>query len=272
MPELVNVDGAQDVVVSLAASLETPNEPEVIEGEEAVVVADAELVVEAKIEEAVVAGATKEEISELRGLLRELRNDNISLKTRLESAERVQKGEFGEEGKEVQQSELAEYHTKLQEASTRDFSGLLAVMEVNPKYEDVNEVCTGSNFEDIFEKVAAYRSNENGSDLSTELVKVKAEIWSLPNPYKYMYDVIKEHHPKYAVKEVVKETAKTPTAAEVLSATKKVVTAPGSVANLGGGDETKGGWTSSKIDNMPESKLHEVPRDIYKKWLSGELD
>lgn len=271
MPELVNVDGAQDDVISLAASLETPNEPEA-ETVETTEVEAAEVVVAAKIEEAVIAGATKEEISELRGLLRELRNDNISLKTRLEAAERVQKGEFGEDGSDVKQSELATYHAQLQEAAGKDFSGLLAVMEVNPKYEDVHEVCTGSNFEDIFEKVAAYRSNESGSDMSTELVKVKAEVWSLPNPYKYMYDVIKEHHPKFAVKEVVaKETTKTPSAAEVLAATKKVVTAPGSVANLGGGDETKGGWTAEKIDNMPESKLHEVPKDIYKKWLSGEL-
>lgn len=269
------VDGEQEVVVSLAASLETPNEPEVetvVEGD-AGVVADAEAVVETKIEEAVVSGATKEEISELRGLLRELRNDNISLKTRLEAAERVQNGEFGTDGASVEKTELSKYNEQLQEAGQRDFSNLLAVMEVNPKYEDVHTVCTNSNFDDMFEKVAAYRSNENGSDMSTELVKVKAEIWSMANPYKYMYEIIKEYHPKYAVKETVKETAVTPkTAAEVLATTKKVVTAPGSVADLGGGDETKGGWTAEKIDNMPESKLHEVPKDIYKKWLSGELN
>lgn len=277
MADVIVVDEAPEVVVPLSAMLETPNEPEVIdpEVEVPVEIEKADEVVEQKLADAVVTGASKEEINELRGLLRELRNDNISLKTRLEAAERVQNGEFGKEGADVKPTELAEYQAKLQEASNRDFSQILAVMEVNPKFEDVGTVCTASNFEDIFERVAQFRSGENGTDFSTELVKVKAEVWSLPNPYKYMYETIKEYHPAYAKPATVNtEVAPTKvTAKEVLAKTVKVVTAPATVATMGGNDsETQSGWTASKIDNMPENLLHTVPKAVYNKWLSGELD
>ena len=278
--ELVDKLEVPEVVVSLSATLETPNEPEVIAEEVLDVtgtvaeVNAAVKVVEQELEDAKVAGVSKDELNELRGLLRELRNDNISLKTRLSAAERVQAGEFGTDGKAVDPTELEFYQTQLNESSTRDFSNLLAVMEVNPKYEDLREVCTGAHFEDIFERVAKFRSEEGGTDFSVELVKVKAEIWSKPNPYKEMYETIKEYHPQYAVKAVVMEDIPAVNSAkEVLAAaTKKVVVAPGSVANLGGGDETKSGWTAEKIDNMPEGKLHTIPKDVYNKWLAGDLD
>lgn len=267
-----------EVVVSLAATLDGPEETVETKADETVadttVVKDAEAVVEEKIEDAKVAGASAAEINELRGLLRELRNDNISLKARLSAAERVQKGDFGTEGADEKLSDLEVYQEAYSKAAQRDFSEILAVMDVNPKFEDLAEVCTNANFEDMFENVARFRSEKNDTDFNVELMKVKSEVWSLPNPYKYMYGVIKEHHPKFAVKETketeTKETTEKVTAKEVV--TKKVVTAPGSVASMGGGDETQGGWTAEKIDNMPESKLHEVPKDIYKKWLAGDLN
>jgi len=278
MADVVIVDEAPEVVISLAATLETPNEPEtevkeVTEDGEvaAVVVEKAEEVVEQKIADAKEAGASIADINELRGLLRELRNDNISLQARLTAAERVQNGEFGKDGSDEDVTELEKYQAVLSETTKRDFSELVAVMEVNPKYEDLAEVCSKSHFDDIFEKVAAHRSSENGSNFNVELVKVKSEVWSLPNPYKYMYEAIREYHEDYA-KPVEKETVAKPaiTAKEIVA--KKVVTAPGTVANLGGGDETKGGWTAEKLDNMPEDKLHTVPKDVYKKWLAGDLD
>ena len=271
----------EDAVIPLAALLETPNEPELSEeelAEQARVTAEAdaakelekaETKVEDKIEEAKLEGASKEEISELRGLLRELRNDNISLRTRLEAAEKVQKGDFGTEGKATEDSDLVKYSNILKEVSARDFSEITAVMEVNPKYEDLAEVCSGRHFADIFENVATYRSENGGVDFNTELVKVKAEIWSMPNPYKYMYDTIKEYHPDYAAKKTDK--TETPAAKDVIKE-KPVVKAPASVASLGTGDETKSGWTAEKIDNLPEGKLHTVPKEVYKKWLAGELD
>jgi hypothetical protein len=276
--EVVIKQEAPEVVIPLSAMLETPNEPEVDETEAEVEIAEekietAEEKVEAKIEEAKAEGASQSELNELRGLLRELRNDNISLKARLSAAERVQKGEFGKDGEGADVTELETYQAKLQEAASRDFSQIIAVMEVNPKYEDLAEVCTNSNFDDIFERVANFRSSENGTDFSVELVKIKAEVWALANPYKYMYETIKQYHPTYAEKEAPKKEEAKVTAEEALAKTsKKITTAPGSVANFGGGDETKGGWTAERIDNMPESKLHEVPKEVYKKWLAGELD
>ena len=271
MPDVFEIPEAPEVVIPLSAMLETPNEPEVTENEiPEVVVEKAEEVVEKKIKDAEIAGASQAELNELRGLLRELRNDNISLKTRLGAAERVQKGEFGEDGKDVEVTEIEHYQAIVQQAAQKNFSEIIAVMEVNPKYEDLAAVCTSNNFEDIFERVAIFRSGENGTDFSTELVKVKAEVWSMPNPYKYMYETIKEYHPKFAQTEIPKKEKENVSAKEVLK--KTVVTAPGSVANMGGGDETKGGWTAERIDNMPEGKLHEVPKDIYKKWLTGDLD
>lgn len=276
MPDVIEIKDSSEVVIPLSATLEEPNEPEVIEGDagnatDEQTVGDAEKVVEQKLEEAKDTGASKEEIAELRGLLRELRNDNISLKTRLAAAERVQQGDIGTEGKDVDMSELEVYQSKLSEAAGRDFSNILAVMEVNPKYEDLNEVCSKNNFEDIFETVAKYNATENGTDFNVELVKIRAEIWSMANPYKYMYETIKQYHPKYQQKEEVKKVAANTTAKDVL-AKKTVVTAPSSVANMGGGDETKGGWTAEKIDSMPESELHKVPKETYTKWLRGELD
>jgi len=278
MLEVVMKQEAPEVVIPLSAMLETPNEPEVDENVAEVVVAEAKIEiaeekVEQRIEDAKIAGASQSELNELRGLLRELRNDNISLKARLSAAERVQKGEFGKDGEGVDITELEAYQAKLNEVASRDFSQIIAVMEVNPKYEDLSDVCTNANFDDIFERVANYRSSENGTDFSVELVKIKAEVWSLANPYKYMYETIKQYHPDYAEKPVVKKDLTKVTAEEALAKTgKKITTAPGSVANFGGGDETKGGWTAERIDNMPESKLHEVPKEVYKKWLAGELD
>lgn len=282
------IKDAQENVIPLSALLETPNEPEVdentgdknadgtegtegTEGEQTVATA-AETVAQ-QIDEAKEAGASKDEINELRQMLRELRNTNISLQARLSAAERVQKGEFGTDGKDVEVSELEKYQEQLQAAAGRDFSEILAVMEVNPKYEDYREVCTGPRFEDIFEKVAAFRAEQSGSDVTLELMKVKSEVWSLPNPYKYMYDTIKAYHPDFKQTEKHAETvvAKPGSAKEVIQE-KKPVVAPGTVANLGGGGDVKGGWTAERIDNLPENQLHTVPRDVYNKWLAGELD
>lgn len=276
-PGVVEVKEDVQEIVPLSAMLETPSEPEeVVENNEAsedAVASAADDVVQ-KIDEAKAEGASKEEINELRSMLRELRNDNISLKARLAVAERVQKGDFGTEGKNEEPSELEVYQAKLQEVSQRDFSQIIAVMEVNPKYEDMNVVCTADNFNDIFDRVAQYRSSENGTDFSVELLKVQTEVWSRPNPYKYMYEIIKAHHPKFAEASKPKdEKAAKPATLSAKEVLQKVpVTAPGTVANMGGGAETKGGWTAEKIDSLPESQLHTVPRDIYNKWLAGELD
>jgi hypothetical protein len=122
MDEVVIVEKAPEVVIPLSAMLETPNEPEETEvdttaGE--VKVEAAEVKLEEKIVEAKEAGASKEELNELRGLLRELRNDNISLKTRLAAAERVQNGDLGTDGKEAEVTEIEYYRVSCNRLSRK---------------------------------------------------------------------------------------------------------------------------------------------------------
>ena len=103
----------------------------------------------------------------------------------------------------------------------------------------------------------------------------------MKSPYKYMYGVIKKYHPDYAESEDTtdgdpaailkkKEDAKK---AEV-AAKKKLegVNAPGSIADLGGGDaDSKSGWTAKRIDALPEDELDSVPEAVYTKYLRNEL-
>lgn len=282
--KIEQVETGTQEVISLAGTLEAP-ETETAENETGKVeqpddknaVEDAAKVVEGEIKQAEVEGASREELNELRAMLRSLRNDNISLQTRLTAAERVQNGEFGTDGANVELTELEVYQQQLEAAKQRDFSQLIAVMEVNPKYEDIGEVCSTANVSDVFDAVAQHRSATNGTDFNVELLKVQAEVWGTANPYKLLYDTIKDNHPKYAAKQEAskQEPAKPQTAAgksakELVAAVPK---APGTIADIAGnGSNATGGWTASRIDALPENELHTVPKDIYKKWLSGDLD
>ena len=228
---------------------------------------------------------TKEEIKELRTLLRDLRNENIRLSAVVERHDKVQKGDLGEKIEPGELEMLQESLTKIVE--TRDFSQLLAAMEVNPKYEDVTTVCTKGRFEDLFEVAANVRVEESQGklDFKVAYLQVKNEIWSMRNPYLYMYGLIKEYHPDFAKTELsdaekaeetkklkeAEEELKKKTAKEVVKG-KEIKEAPGSIANLGGGAPGQGGWTAARIDEMPEGELHKVPKDIYQAYLMGELD
>ena len=216
------------------------------------------------------------ELTELRNMLRELRNDNIRLQATVSKHERVQNTAVGEESDPTVMEEL---QSQLAATANRrdELTQLLTVMEVNPKYEDVGEVCSNQNFEDIFEMVAKYRSQENGSTFNEEYLRAKLEVWQMPNPYKYMHETIKEYHPSYQKAAVVipekkEEVVTGKTAAEVLAAQRKPVNAPGSIAGLGGGAPEQGGWTAARIDALDETKLHTVPKETYQAYLRGELD
>lgn len=288
-------DGAQEVVVpvTLASMLEAPEPVEevveevVLEGTAEEIAAAALLEGEQKVEKVEVAlekaeeqGLPADEIGELRTLLREMRNENLRLKVRLEKVEGVQNNEVGAEAApgvlEALQNSLNDVAVARQES----FTTLLEAMELNPKFEDVRTVCSAGNFNDIFEAVATSRAQEAGTSFDEELMKAKIEVWKMPNPYRYMYETIKEYHPSF------KQVAKAPaapapvakTAKEILAAAQaagrapKPADAPGSIAGLSGSATEQGGWTAAKIDSLSESELRTVPRDIYSKWLSGELD
>lgn len=143
---------------------------------------------------------------------------------------------------------------------------LLEAMEQNAKYEDIREVCSRENFDDIFEVIAT-EATKSGGNFDENLLEVELNVWSKANPYRYMYDLIKKYHPSYVTKEGAaepgdKKKGKTPVKAK----------APGTIADKGGDSNLKSGWTAKRIDDLPEDELHTVPKEIYDKYMKDELD
>lgn len=143
---------------------------------------------------------------------------------------------------------------------------LLEAMEQNAKYEDIQEVCSRENFDDIFEVIAT-EATKSGGNFDETLLEVELNVWNKANPYKYMYELIKKYHPNYIAKEGAaepgdKKKGKIPVKAK----------APGTIADKGGDGNLKSGWTAKRIDDLPEDELHTVPREIYDKYMRAELD
>jgi hypothetical protein len=163
---------------------------------------------------------------------------------------------------------------------------MLEVMKVNPRYEDIETVVSQRNFDDMITALAKYHVSQKGGDFTQTMTEVEREIWSLPNPYKYMYDLVKKYHPAYTEQEE-KPKAKVDIEKIDLKAAlkdakiedkpekadeKKPKEQAMSLQDLpGGSGKDGGGWTSAKIDNMDEEDLTKVPRDIYERYLKNDL-
>ena len=145
---------------------------------------------------------------------------------------------------------------------------LLETMEQNSKYEDIREVCSRGNFDDIFEVIAA-EATKDGGNLDETLLEVELNVWNKSNPYKYMYDLIKKYHPTYAKKEGAAEPGDKK---KEEGKDKTPVKAPGTIADKGGDSNLKSGWTAKRIDDLPEDELHTVPKEIYDRYMKSELD
>ena len=143
---------------------------------------------------------------------------------------------------------------------------LLETMEQSSKYEDIREVCSRGNFDDIFEVIAA-EATKDGGNLDETLLEVELNVWNKSNPYKYMYDLIKKYHPTYAKKEGAAEPGD-----KKKEEKKAPAKAPGTIADKGGDSNLKSGWTAKRIDALPEDELHTVPKEIYDKYMKDELD
>lgn len=161
---------------------------------------------------------------------------------------------------------------------------MLEVMKVNPKYEDIEEVVSQRNFDDMITAMAKFHVSRNGGDLSDVMTEVEREVWSLPNPYKYMYDMVKKFHPAYVQPKektsIIKEVQEALGQKSLDGGDKgkekekdvKIKDQAPSLQDLpGAGGKDGGGWTSARIDAMPEEDLHLVPRDTYEKYLAGTL-
>lgn len=217
-----------------------------------------------------------QELSQLRSLLRDQRKEQQILKAQIERMNKVQQGEVGDQT-HTDPSELeklaADIQTIKSERSTY-FADLRSLMEVNPKFEDVNEVITDKRVSDIVELAASELKDKYGKDEVTMQLMIEKQLWQMPNPVKYLYELIKENHPDFRAKEAKveeKAEAKEKHPQSRVTEEKKAVTTPTSVASVAGNAESHGGWTSARIDAMPETSLHTVPREIYNLYLAGEL-
>jgi len=148
---------------------------------------------------------------------------------------------------------------------------LAETMSEMTKYQDIYDVCTKENFADMFDVMGQHLAQQERIPVDEASMRAEISVWMMANPYKHMYGLIKEHHPKYSKDETETET-EVETEPKPKPKPKEAAAAPKSIASMGGGDSGKGGWTAAKIDALPEDELGTVPRDIYKKYMEGELN
>ena len=209
-----------------------------------------------------------DEVSQLRIILREQNRRLREMQQQLEKSNKslTEKGLIEEpDEEEVAEAQKADTIRAIQ------LETLLETMRINPKFEDVDEVVTQSRFDDMVEGFAFAQSQKNGGTAEDYIDAVAAKIWSMPNPYRFMYEKIKQYHPDFKKPEV-KDEPPTPAPSQTPAKSEpKPKTAPPSVSNLPSSVSESGGWTAARIDGMAEEELSKVPRDIYQKYLSGEL-
>ena len=211
--------------------------------------------------------APKESEGELTALRALLRQQNQKLRALEKQAQRTQK-ELVEKGvvEEPDEEEAAQRNAASAMRASQ-LETILEVMRLNPRFEDVDEVVTQSRFDDMVEGFATVIAKERGEKVEDVIDAVQSKIWSMANPYRFMYEKIKEHHPDF--QKPKEDPTKLPVKPEMKKEPKQT---PTTVSKLAAGDaDTQSGWTSARIDAMPEEDLGKVPRDVYEKYLSGEL-
>ena len=230
-----------------------------------------------------------EELAELRAMLRDARKEIAMLKAgkqtsdktlkvlqeRKESSDLLDDDEVKKEEK-VEPTRLEALNDEIKviaRARGENLRTIRTVMKYTPEYKDIDEVVSQTHFDDIVEAIAKEYSKDAGVDLAEAILEVEASIWKLDNPYEFMYSNIKQYHPKYAKagdkaeKAPAKEEVK-----EVPPRERKPAEAPTSIMNVGSGNAAeKSGWTSAMIDNLPEYELDRVPKDVYARYMQGDL-
>ena len=231
--------------------------------EEEIAAAAAEAAKKAE-EEAAAKPPTPEELltqkesenQELRTLLRDGKRSMEALTGRMAASEAAleKAGLVSEEEKTAAAEQQASF-----QAREKDLEVILEVTRLNSKYEDVDSIVSQGNFDHAIELMSVDYATKYGVSKGDAIEAVEGWVWSLTNPYRFMYDKIKEIHPSYTEKGKGKEKA--------------APDAPGSIQGIhggtGSGDLT--GWTAAKIDGLPEDQLGTVPKDVYAKYLRNEL-
>ena len=196
------------------------------------------------------------ENKELRVLLRDGKRATDELTQRIEASEAAldKAGLITEEEKQA----AADQQTGF-DARKRELDNILESTRLSRKYEDVDTVVSQANFDSVIDVMAGEYAVKNGVSQEAAVEAVEGWVWSLTNPYRFMYEKIKEVHPSYNKGGEGKE--------------KLPSNAPGSIQDVhgGAGSADLTGWTAAKIDGLPEDKLSTVPGDIYAKYLQNEL-
>ena len=223
----------------------------------------------------------EEEIRELRSLLRTSKRQMSVMDAQLkrtnaktDKALAAVNSEEDEDGNLINKTEKEELSNIEKLQQNLDIIGsergpileiLAETMAQNSKYSDIREVCSRANFDDVFDVVASEMAKDGKGDKEELLLKVEADVWTMTNPYKYMYEFIKSNHPKYSKTENKNEDKTVSKKGD----TKKTMD---SLANTdgGGGDKTAG-WTTARIDALSEDELDKVPIAIYEKYINDDL-
>jgi len=147
----------------------------------------------------------------------------------------------------------------LSESRLESLSVLREAMAVSPQYENFEEICSQENFNRVVEGLAQLALQTEGGTLTEHVATISSNLWELPNPYKFVYDIVMQHsddsdrNPKELIDD-------------------KNNLDINSLSNIPGGDTTgNSGWTAAKIDAMEEEELHKVPAKIYEDYMVGKL-
>jgi len=216
----------------------------------------------------------KEDQEELRQMLRATRRENATLRAKVGRVVNdadldadLDEGEGGEGVKLSRVEQLQNTLGAIGEQRGAQLELLVDQMSEMNKYSDIAEVCSKANVDTVIETAANTIVEAQGGDIDEVMLELEVDVWSRANPYKYLYGIIKAHHPKYA-------TAPTKGKEDSKAQLDKTLgnSAASSIQDMGGSGGGKGGgWTADRIDRLPESELNKVPGDIYEKYLQGIL-
>lgn len=194
----------------------------------------------------------------LRSLLREQARQIKALNDKLEAATKELQGKGI-----IDEPEIDAAVTQRNEIRAMHLETLAETMRLSPKYEDLDSVVSQSRADDIIDAYADAYAKDKGGNAEDYRQMVAAQIWKMPNPYKFLYEKIKEVHPDFKT-----QVAPTPPPAQA----PKPHVAPPSVSTIpASSPTTASGWTSARIDAMSEEELNTVPADVYKKYLENDL-
>jgi hypothetical protein len=223
-----------------------------------------------------------EDVDLIRELREQVRASNEALKKITGDYQKLQKvlvdkGVITEEEEKLSKAE-EDAQKATYEQRQEKLTEMVTIMELNPAYTDVREVCSQGNLDDVIDAFSRFYVKQNGGDRQEVAMQMEAEIWAEANPFKKIYEIVKQYHPRYTKKDDKSaETEAAEAAAKKLAEEadkKKAIEANPTGANMGAGGSGAGasGWTAAKIDALDEFELKTVPKEIYEKYLLGTLN